>query len=85
MYKFLFALLISMFSYKGRSQILPAEGSKLNYRLIGFSFPGEMGGSYTLQIASGNYNSTDSFSKNIVLIRKTKQSRLVVEVPSFGR
>lgn len=74
-----------MFSYKGRSQILPAEGSKLNYRLIGFSFPGEMGGSYTLQIASGNYNSTDSFSKNIVLIRKTKQSRLVVEVPSFGR
>ena len=85
MHKFLFTLLISVLSFSGSAQILPAEGSKLNYRLIGFSFPAAINSSYTWQIAAGNYNSQDSFRKNIVLSLKTKKNRVVAEVPSFGR
>ena len=84
MSRFLFALVILMISYNGNSQILPAEGSKLNYRLIGFSFPGVTSNSHTLQIAVGNFNSPDSFRKNIVATVTTKKSRVVAEVPAFG-
>ncbi len=85
MNKFLLTLVILMLSYNGHSQVLPAEGAKLHYRLIGFSFPGATGDSYTLQIAAGNYNSADSFRKNIVVSLKKNKTRVVAEVPSFGR
>ena len=50
-----------------KSQILPREGSALNYRLIGFSFPSKEGvTNYNLEIASGNYKTEDSFRKNII-------------------
>jgi hypothetical protein len=85
MYKLLFTLVILLFSYKGHSQVLPSEGSKLHYRLIGFSFPGLAGNSYTLQIAAGNFNSADSFRANIKFSVKTKKTRVVAEVPGFGQ
>ena len=65
--------------------MLPAEGSKLHYRLIGFSFSGVERGSYTLQIAAGNYNSPDSFRKNIGVSLKTNKTKIVAEVPFFGK
>ena len=46
------------------AQIFPKEGSKLHYRLVGFSFPAaSQSGKYTLEIANGNYNSEDSFKE----------------------
>lgn len=65
------------------SQILPKEGSELNYRIVPFSFP-VSGGSFTLEIASGRYFSEDSFRKNIVLKKIDTGNKIIAEVPAFG-
>ena len=65
------------------SQILPKEGSELNYRIVPFSFP-ESVGSLTLEIASGRYFSEDSFRKNIVLKKIDTGNKIIAEVPAFG-
>ncbi len=68
-----------------RAQVLPKEGSKLNYRIIGFSFPEvTQANKYTVEIASGRINSLDSFTKNIVQSVSSKDNRIIAEVPSFG-
>ncbi len=68
------------------SQVLPKEGSVLNYRLIGFSPPAlQTTGSYELQIATGNYTSFDSFKKNISLRLPYKNRKIIGEVPLFGK
>ena len=68
------------------SQVLPKEGSVLNYRLIGFSLPPALAtGSYELQIAVGNYTSVDSFKKNILLRLGCKNKKIIAEVPFFGK
>ena len=85
MYKLLFALVILVASYRCGAQVLPAEGSRLHYRLIGFSFAAVSGGNCIVQIADGNFNSADSFRKNIVVSVKTNKTRVVAEVPLFGR
>jgi len=66
------------------SQILPAEGSKLNYRLVGFSFPEDNGSVYTLEIAGGKHVIADSFRKHIIMSLKSAKGRVMSEVPSFG-
>ena len=67
------------------SQTLPKEGSILHYRLIGFSFPEiKNNNSYTLEIAAGNYNTEDSFKKNIILSLHNKSHKIIAEVPTFG-
>ncbi len=82
-------LLFLFFILTGRlkSQILPSEGSKLNYRLIGFSFPetGSQVNNYTIEIAAGDYYSEDSFKKNVIKKLPVKQNKIIAEVPSFGR
>lgn len=68
-----------------RSQILPKEGGKLNYRIIGFSFPPVQSAShYIVQIAKGNHNTDDSFKKNIIITAETSIPRVISEVPHFG-
>jgi len=67
------------------SQILPVEGSNLNYRIIGFTFPPEQQVSrYSIEIALGNYNTEDSFKKNIILSPFSTTNKIIAEVPSFG-
>jgi hypothetical protein len=67
------------------AQIFPAENSKVNYRLVGFSFPAEKGISeYSVEIAIGNYTNGD-FTKNIIQTGHTHANRVVAEVPFFGR
>ena len=69
-----------------RSQILPAEGGKLNYRLIGFSFPAqEKTGHYKIEIAAGNYNNNDSFERHIIKAEHATANKKIIEVPYFGR
>jgi len=69
------------------SQVLPKEGSVLNYRLIGFSFsPGQQAGMQKIEIAVGHYMSEDSFKKNIVVSTPfSKDTKIINEVPFFGR
>ncbi len=80
----LFAVILIL-PHRGYSQVSPVEGSKLHYRLIGFSFEGVAGNSYTLQIAEGNYSSADSFGRNIVVSVNADKRKVVAEVPSFGK
>jgi hypothetical protein len=72
------------------SQIHPAEGSSLHYRLIGFSFApaaaaGEKAVGYTLEIAAGTYYTEDSFNRNITITKQDKNEKIIAEVPAFGR
>src|SRR4051812_23574242 len=66
------------------SQILPREGSGLNYRIIGVSFPAGKADKFKIEIAAGNFNSEDSFKKSIVFSATGKGGKVVAEVPSFG-
>ena len=66
-------------------QVFPKDGSVLNYRIIGFSVPFEKEGiTYKIQIAKGYQTSIDSFRKNIIETCNTNQSKIIIEVPSFG-
>ncbi len=68
-----------------RSQILPREGSVLNFRLIGFSFPFvKKADQYKLEIAKGIYVAQDSFEKKIIRTQSCKTNKIIVRVPSFG-
>jgi hypothetical protein len=67
------------------SQHLPKEGSYLNYRLIGFSFPEDKkGNGYVLQISKGNHKTSESFSKNIFCSVSLTTTRRFEELPLFG-
>ncbi len=82
----LLALVAFICPPKLRSQIFPKEGSSLNYRIIGFSFPteGKKGAYYRIEIAKGDFNTVDGFKKNIIKSIKTSQEQIIVEVPSWG-
>jgi len=79
-------LLVFLLPLSVVAQVLPAEGGKLNYRIIGFSFSGIAAGTQgRLEVAEGHYNSIDSFRNNIVVTQKCEKSRVVAEVPLFGK
>lgn len=81
----LFLLCLVFLSPDLKSQILPAEGSDLNYRIAGFSFPAAPGAhEYIIEIAAGNIFSEDSFRKNTIKRVSTAENRLVAELPYFG-
>ncbi|MCD6011680.1 MAG: hypothetical protein K0Q79_1542 [Flavipsychrobacter sp.] len=68
------------------AQLLPKEGSQLNYRIIGFTFPATLDpGPYTIEIAMGNYNNADSFNSNIIKTVTSKTNKTIIEVPAFAR
>ena len=64
---------------------LPKEGSRLNYRLVGFSVPSvaEHGGC-VIELAKGDYFDDASFSKNVVKSQVCKSIKTIIEVPAFG-
>ena len=84
--KFFTLFLLSLITaYVLGAQVFPAEGAKLNYRLIGFSFPAHPAFiGYNIQIAAGYFNSIDSFEQNIIISKKSDTSRIITEVPAFG-
>ncbi len=68
------------------AQITPKEGSAVNYRIIGFSFPQkEKTTKYKLEVASGNCNDETVFQKNIISTAVADKNRIVAEVSSFGK
>ena len=86
MYKFLTVLSISiLLSQLLHAQIWPAEGSKLDYRLIGFKFPAVPKVSdYKIEIAKCNCYTEDSFKKKIVKILPIKKNKIITELYTFG-
>ena len=68
-----------------RSQVIPAEGSTLNYRLAGFSFPAQKStGNYVIEIAMGSFYNEDSFKTHVIKKAPCTKNRIVTEVPAFG-
>jgi len=65
--------------------VLPREGSKLNYRLIGFSI-GESPKQpvYNIEVAKGDLKDAASFLNSIVAVFECTGVKNVFEVPSFG-
>jgi hypothetical protein len=85
MRKLLPLLFIFIVPAKLRAQIFPAEGSKLNYRFAGISYPAKAEVSkYKIEIAAGNYNTDDSFSSHVIQALTVKGNKIIAEVPSFG-
>ena len=66
------------------AQIFPTEGSSVNYRLIGFSFPLPADSNCRLEVAVGNINREDSFKNNIICSKDCKKNKIIAEVPAFG-
>ncbi len=77
-------ILLLMITHSG-AQILPIEGSKLNYRMVGFSInekPKQQ--VYNIEIAGGNFKDSTSFSRNIINVYECTGTENVLEVPFFG-
>ena len=86
MYKILLLLIASCFLSNANAQVLPQEGSTLNYRIVGFKFPPKPGATgYKIEVAAGIYNNEDSFRKNIIKTVTTKTNKITADVPSFGK
>lgn len=67
------------------AQITPKEGSNLNYRIVGFSFPPmHNANNYHLAIATGVINNQDSFNAKIIISENNRTNRIIAEVPAFG-
>jgi hypothetical protein len=67
------------------AQIRPAEDARLNYRIIGFSFPETKRDlQFTIEIAAGRYNNEDSFQQHIITTVTASGNRAIAEVPEFG-
>ncbi len=68
------------------TQTLPKEGSKLNYRIIGFSFPEyDKDCKYKIELAQGTYYNESLFEKNIIASFSGDTNRIIGEVPAFGK
>jgi len=67
------------------AQVFPKEGSNLNYRIIGFSFPDQQKAvKYQVRIAPAYYNNQDSFLRKITLTFNSTTNRIIETVPAFG-
>ncbi len=76
---------LCIISCEVNAQILPKEGGKLNYRIIGFKFPAKDNGSkYKIEIAQDTYDDEHAFNKNIIKSFSSDTNRIIGEVPSFG-
>ncbi len=68
------------------AEVLPKEGSILNYRIIGFSLsPAEKTKEYRLEIADGNYSLESAFKDNIIKTINCNEEKVIAEVPAFGK
>lgn len=83
---FMLQFFLLLFPFKVLCQMLPQENSVLNYRIVGFYLPGEEKcNSRTLEIAEGNYHDESLFKKNTIITKDYAGSRIIEEVPSFGK
>lgn len=86
MYKALGAVVpIILLSMMLQAQVVPADLSVLNYRIVGLSIPQNANASsYQFQIAKGNVSNEQLFAKSVFVKHKTSLPTDVVEVPQWG-
>ena len=81
-----FLFLVVFMPFLVGAKTTPGEGSKLNYRIIGFSFENrQQTTNYKLQVATGDFNDEKSFLENVVVTASAKKNRVIAEVPAFGK
>jgi hypothetical protein len=79
------AILLATFIYSAAlAQIFPNEGDKLNYRIVGFSWPEISSRGGFLEIARGTFYSDSGFRGNIIFHQDVMGKRITAEVPAFG-
>ncbi len=89
--KFMCRVLLFLFllasSFQGvTGQVLPSEGGKLSYRIIGFTFPAQnWATSYDIEIANGTQTAEAGFYKNVIKTIHSKSNKIIGEVPAFGK
>ncbi len=83
----LLSLLLSLVnSAQVLAQVVPKDGSTLNYRLVGFEIPKlSKSNSYTLEVAQGRFSADADFEKNIVMKMSGGQPAFIAKVPGFGK
>jgi hypothetical protein len=68
-----------------QAQVVPAENSRFNYRLIGFYVPPEqLRGAARIEIAKGTHQSHLTFKQQIVVVAPATTSKNTLKVPHFG-
>ncbi len=75
--------LILCLAGNANGQQAPAEGSELNYRIVGFLLTKAASG--RLEIALGRFNDDVSFERNLILTKEVTTKKIMAEVPFFGR
>ena len=81
---FCIAILFMLCCIGAHAQLWPAEGSKLHYRLAGFSCPkGKKADAYRLEIARGTYNNEEEFRTHIILT-DSGSNCIIASLPLFG-
>ncbi len=67
-------------------RIIPSEGSRLNYRIIGFSFPAKKNASqYIIEIANGHFNNEKEFSRQEHQTISSDTNKIITEVARWGK
>ena len=85
MYKIALSLFLFLCAGQLTAQVYPKEGSRLYYRIIGFSSPVmPTAVSYKFEVATGNYTNDPDFEKKIIISRVGKDNKVIAEVPAFG-
>ena len=76
----LFFIPVSLFA-----QVFPKEDSRLNYTLVGFSFPADKNAKeYKIEIADSNTADEAVFEKIMKVAAKADSNKIIAEVPYFG-
>ena len=83
--RFLSFAIILFHCYTCESQLFPAEGLRLCYRIIGFSFPVTAGATkYMIEIDTGIHDTESDFEKSIVTTVSSEKNKIIAEVPFWG-
>ncbi len=81
----LLILFVGLMSLPAIAQVTPAEGSILNYRVIGCSFPARQKiTEYQIQIAYGKFINIAEFTTHIKQTITSAHNKAIIEVPEFG-
>lgn len=87
MFKALGALVpIILLSFALQGQVMPADLSVLNYRIVGLSVSeNSQVSSYQFQVAKGDVSNEQVFTKALFAKHKTNKPADVIEVPQWGK
>ncbi len=79
-----FLLSLLVISPRAIAGVFPVEGAKLNYRIVGFSFPALQDvTNYKIEVSTGMVADESLFRPQITSARSTT-NKIIAELPSFG-